>query len=279
MWVTELIRAALARSRRDQPGRASPPPRRRRGPRARPPWVEPLEDRLALDGMSLVGNWAGHAHGYSDLWAEGNFAYLGHFNNQGGVDIIDLSDPTNPTLAAVFLGTANNEIRDVHVQNGVGFFSSDSGGGVYVVDVSDPYNPVQLYRITTADGGYNSVHTLSVEGNYLYEADSRTSTIKVFDISNPSSPTFVRNIVSPSGGPVHEVTALNGRLYTAVISSAGRVDIFDISDVAAGAPLLGTFVSGSATHTSWPTDDGQYVVVARETSGGDIRIWDIRDPA
>jgi hypothetical protein len=65
-----------------------------------------------------------------------------------------------------------------------------------------------------------------------------------------------------------------------VISSpVGHCDIFDISDVANGAPLLGTINTGPSAHTSWPTEDGNYVLVARETSGGDVTIWDIHDPA
>ncbi len=233
-------------------------------------------------GLSLVAQW-NHltpSHQYSDVWAEGNFAYLAHFQNQGGVDIVDISDSARPRLVSTFLGPADNEIRDVHVQNGIGFFSSDNfNGGVYVVDVSNPASPTLLSRITAANGGYDRVHTLSVEGNYLYLADSRTPTVKVIDISDPRNPRFVRNIVSPSGGPVHEVTAKNGRLYTAVINSTGHADIFDISNVETAAPLLGTFVSGPFTHTTWPTDDGRHAIVARETTGGDIRIFDISNPA
>jgi hypothetical protein len=266
-----------------------------------PGWAQTSPGRGA-DSLELAGHWdedesaslgrftasafheeppgSGTGHTFSDVWGDGNYAYLGHFGNEGGVDIIDVSDPAHPTKAATFLSPFGfNDLRDVEVQNGVGFFSSDSGGGVHVVDLSNPRAPVQLARITSAIGGHDRTHTLSVDGNYLYEADSRTPNIRVFDIRNPSSPRFVRTIVSPSGGPVHEVTARNGRLYTAVINATGYVDIFDIRDVEAGAPLLGSFVSGSFAHTSWPTDDGRYVAVAREVLGGDVRLWDITNPA
>src|SRR3972149_3878369 len=105
---------------------------------------EQLEGRTLLSGMTLVGHWdhqddPNHqndsAHLNADVWAEtttsgrfkGTYAYLGHFGNEGGVDIIDISKPSNPTLASVFMGTGgHNEIWDVQVQNGIGFFCAFS---------------------------------------------------------------------------------------------------------------------------------------------------------
>jgi choice-of-anchor B domain-containing protein len=276
MWMMHDIRKALARTRRIP----SVPKRDGRSYSLR---LQQLEDRIVPDGMSLVGNWHEHAgHQYADGWAEGNYAYIGHFQNASGVDIIDISDPTNPVQVANFRGTGgDNEIRDIEIQNGIGFFSSDSStsGGIFVVDLSDPTNPVQLARIDPSNGGARHVHTLSVDGAYLYEADSATSIIRVFDISDPSNPMWVRNIVSASSA-VHEVTAMNGRLYTAGIFSNPNSEIYDITNVGdpdMPVPLLATINSGSFTHTAWPTEDGNYVAIARETLGGDVKIWDVSD--
>jgi hypothetical protein len=162
-----------------------------------------------------------------------------------------------------------------------GYFSSDVGGGLVVANVSNPANPVEVARITSAHGGTNTVHTLSIDGNYLYEADSRTSTIRVFDIKNPASPKWLRNIVSATQA-VHEVTALNGRLYAAGIFGSPRVEIYDISqvgDLSQPVTLLGTVFSGSRAHTAWPTEDGNFVGVAHEKQDGNLSFWDVTDPA
>src|ERR1700736_6146372 len=138
MWMMQVIQKALARTCRN-------PSIRKINRRSYPLQLQRLEDRVVPDGMSLVGNWHEQAgHYYADGWAEGNYAYIGHYNNQAGVDIIDISDPTNPVQVANFKGTGgNNEIRDIEIQNGIGFFSSDSNsnGGIFVVDLSDPTNP------------------------------------------------------------------------------------------------------------------------------------------
>ena len=261
--------------------------RRAYRPRPKRLQIEHLESRCLLDGMALQGTWDQGGPLYSDGWGESHYAYLGHYQNNNGLHIIDIADPTNPTLVSTFRSASGwNDFRDVETaQVGlqtIAFASSDTGGGLLVIDVTDHANPRELYRITTADGGTNTVHTLSVDGDYVYEADSRTPNIRVFNISNPAAPTFLRTIHSASNGPVHEVTALNGRLYTAVIDSAGRSEVYDITnvgDTTAPVPLLVSIPSGSSAHTAWPTEDGNFVAVARETLGGDVRIWDIRDPA
>src|SRR5262249_50438426 len=123
--------------------------------------VECLEDRLVLDGLTFQGNWNAGGPLYSDGWGErvvsndGEqfYAYLGHYGNNNGLHIIDITDPTNPTLASTFLSASGfNDFRDVEIiqQYGrsIAFASSDTGGGVLVIDVTDHAAPRELYRIT-----------------------------------------------------------------------------------------------------------------------------------
>src|SRR5262249_15734859 len=134
---------------------------------------------------------------------------------------------------------------------------------------------------TTADGGTNTVHTLSVDSNYLYEADSRTDTVRVFNITNPSKPVKVRDIVTTTGA-VHEVTALNGRLYTAGIFSnppSENYDITHVGDITKPVALVSLIFPGDYVHTAWPTDDGKFVAITRERQGGDLSFWDVSDLA
>ena len=260
------------------------------------PSVGPDPDKVAQrasgNGMSLVGQWRDHAHLYGDVWAEeirrgphrGTYAYLGHFGSEGGVDIIDISDPGNPTLASTFIGTGGgNEVFDVKVQNGIGYFGAEFEGGIVIVDVSNPFAPVQLSRIDLSNGGFRSLHNLFVDGDYLYTVDNRTPEIRVFDVSDPANPSFLRAIPGLTVHGVHEVTVSSGRLYTASPYAQGYVAVYDIANVGdlnAPVPLLTSFaVPGGATHSAYPTDDGRFVVVTREWLGFDASIWDISDLA
>ncbi len=212
---------------------------------------------------------------YGDVWGEGNFAYIGSFQGSG-VGIIDISDPTAPSLAAHY-NASSGQFSDVKVENGIGYFASDNGGGVHVVDLSDPTSPRLLSQITSAIGGHNSVHNVSVTENFLYEATSRDTRIKVFDVSNAASPSFVRDIVSTDSLLIHDVTAIGDRLFASGVG--GKTEIYDVSDIGTQAPtLLGSINSGRKSHSNWVSADGNTLASARETGGGGVRLYDISDP-
>jgi len=240
--------------------------------------------RSATTEVQLVANWDNPSSNYGDVWGDGNFAYIGTIDSPASVvRIVDLANPASPVLAATFVPSVTAaRLQDVKTHNGYGYFASDAGGGVFIVDLSNPYTPIEVARIHQGNFGssfaHNTVHNVALDGSYLYTVSSRGPAIYVYDISDPTDPQYVRTMATPSGQAVHDITVKNGRLYTSVIFGAGTTDIFDVSNVAVAAPLLGSFNSGLATHSNWPTEDGNFLVVARETGGGDIRIFDVSDP-
>ncbi|HWK09928.1 MAG TPA: hypothetical protein VNR64_07750, partial [Vicinamibacterales bacterium] len=160
---------------------------------------------LVTAGLALAASAFGQAHialvgaanptpahrQYSDVWAEGNYAYVGS-DASSGVQIFDISNPTAPTLVATYGGSFTNDMEDVKVVNGIGYFASNLGGGVHIVDLSDPVHPKLLARLSNANGGYDSVHNVSVDNGLLYMPDyPRTPAVKVFDVTNPAAPVLV----------------------------------------------------------------------------------------
>ncbi len=191
---------------------------------------------------------------YADVWGEGNYAYLGSYNGSG-ILIIDISNPNSPSLAAHYNPPTGGRFQDVVVQNGIGYFASDDDGGVHIVNLSDPRNPTLISQITSAQNGYPSIHELFVAHGLLYEADSQTRVVKVFDVSNPSSPSFVRDIMATDPLFIHNMTVINNRLYTS--GWGGKTDIYDVTNIRTGPPvLLGVVDTGSNSHSNWVTDDG-----------------------
>jgi hypothetical protein len=228
---------------------------------------------------------------YGDVWGDGNYAYVGADVNGGGIAIFDISNPASPQFLTEYEG---DQMEDVEVHNGIGYFSSDvsvsAGTGVDIVDL-DPESPTyleRLSRINGAIGGHNKVHTVSVDNGFLYTVDNAANQptadyVKVWDISNPSDPQFVTNIDLglPSRIASHEVVATNGRIYVASKnnnnnSGDGWTHIYDVSNVGTtGAVLLKAFESGPRTHTSRPTGDGNTLIVAEERPDGNVNIYDI----
>ncbi len=216
---------------------------------------------------------------YADVWAEGDHAYLGSFQTTG-VRIFNIADPTNPTLVATYTG---GNFKDVKTRNGVGYFASDDGQGLHIVDISDPANPTLIKRVTSVQGGFNDIHNVSLDGDYVYQADNHNAAVKVLNISDPANPFFVRNIIlNTPGEAVHDITVMNGRLYTSSKGSStttgGTTNIYDITNIGTQDPLLlKQFTTGARTHSNWPTADGNTLVVAQERDNGELRIYDISD--
>jgi hypothetical protein len=221
-----------------------------------------------------------------DLWAEGNYAYIGSDRNGGGISIFNISNPVSPQFVTEYEG---EEMEDVEVYNGIGFFGSDdnqaspaTGTGVDVVNLTDPTNPTLITRINAADGGHHKVHTLAVSDGFLYTTDNATDVVKIFNVSNPASPQFVTSLDLglSSSFDTHEVMVQNGRMYLASKIPGNSVDgwahIYDVSNVGTTGPVLMKAIpTGGGTHTAMPSEDGDLLVVSQERSNGEIRIYDV----
>src|SRR5262249_14267924 len=141
------------------------------------PIAAPLPPGASASHMELVGSLAlpGGAHG--DVWVRGDFAYVGTWRQPNcpatGVKVIDVSDPTNPTLVgtlAQHAGTSQEDMSVISVSTptfrgdllAVGLQVCGRGGlpGVEFWNVSDPRRPERLGYFET--GGTNGVHELSL---------------------------------------------------------------------------------------------------------------------
>lgn len=241
---------------------------------------------------------------YGDVWAEGDLAclgvWLGYSSYNYGVGIISISNPAAPVLLSVYSPnpTSQNQFELGALRNRIGYFGSWSGGGLHIVSLTNPAAPALLCRIGATTGnvtnGFDRVHTIWLERNFLYEAAhvAGITTVKVFDVSIPSAPVFLQNIQTTNTTKVHQITVRNkgaqAILYTSGWggnsdgnpASPGQTDIFDVSNVGTQpAQWLGRIYSGYNSHSSYPTPDGNTLIICRETPGGDVKFYDISNPA
>ncbi len=244
---------------------------------------------------------------YADLFAEGNIAVQGSYGCRGAF-IYDISNPDAPVLANYFdpvrPGTASTkeQFLEAIVLNGRGYFGSGGGGGVYIVDLTTPSAPVLLGRVTSTNGGgHNSIHEMVVfeQGGRIYLLENFNGTsnkiMKFIDVTDPASPSFVRDLNPTEPQWVHAMVVKGDRLYTSGwgnSSSRGRTEIYSVANIGSQpATLLGfiddqtAITAGNNMHSAWPSEDQKYLYSAREignsnaTSPGDIRVYDIQNPA
>ncbi len=213
---------------------------------------------------------------YADVWGAGDFAYQAHFG-QRVVDIIDVSDPQNPVLAATYdSGIAAASAQDVKVGDGLMFVGMEGvSPGCHIVDVRDPYAPVKLTDVTVL----SSVHNVFYDQGWLYLVDSSQNLVDIVDLRtyDPDDPpatisTRQWRMTGVGGQFVHDITVENGRLYA---SAWDTLRIYDVSNVATELPpLLGT-APGTSVHAAWPSDDGRFVAVAEEHAVGGLALYEV----
>ncbi|CAN5332012.1 hypothetical protein BH20ACI2_BH20ACI2_14180 [soil metagenome] len=224
---------------------------------------------------------------FADIYADGNIAVQGSYNCRG-VFIYDLTDPDNPVLASHYNPSPTQAFLEATVIGNRGYFASggpypsgtaDSGDGVHIVDLTNPYQPALLGKVNATNGGYNGVHEMVIQGNYLFQNYNSTSNkvLKIIDISDPTAPVFKWNVVPFDSLWVHAVHVRGNRMYTS--GWRGMIEIYDIGNLATQPPtFLGAITGDNNNHTSYTSEDGNYLYSARETYDGDIRVYDVRDP-
>ena len=234
---------------------------------------------------------------YADITADGNIAVVAGYSTRGAY-IFDISNPDAPVLKAHYNPGDNLQLLEAVVVGNRAYFgvggtfanasasnpSTGAGDGVHIVDISNPASPVLLGKAnaTTAPGAYNTIHEMVVDGNYLYENSNQTANrdLKIINISNPAQPRLVRTLTTNNNGWVHAFFIRAGKMYTSGFNGNGLTEIYDITNIETLAPrLLGQVASGGASHSSWTSEDGNYLYVCREFQGGDLRVYDIRNLA
>jgi hypothetical protein len=124
-----------------------------------------------------------------DAVALGKYAYLAV--EDVGIQILDMSNPAQPTLAGVY--NVEGEIEDISIADNIVYVATDSDQ-LQVVDVGDPSLPIKI-------GAYDSsgsITRLEVANNHIYAA-AGSDGLHVIDTINPKLPVEVGHFMLPDG--------------------------------------------------------------------------------
>ncbi|MDH4071457.1 MAG: choice-of-anchor B family protein, partial [Ignavibacteria bacterium] len=168
------------------------------------------------------------------LYIQGGTATFGEGGVQGGIRILDLSDPENPTPLSVHPPVY---VHDVFVRDTLLFASNIfEGGHMEILSVADRANPVLITTLTYPNGfSHNSWAT--EDGNFLLTTDEIVGlTMKVWDISvlwdadpgNNDQIEMVGEYIGDPGSIPHNVYVRGNHAY--VSHYLEGVKVLDISD-------------------------------------------------
>ena len=176
-----------------------------------------------------------------------------------GLQIVDITDPTQPRIAAVYdckvsqgdtqVWTSGNRVLTSYTADGT--FGPEgassqcardlkldaSAAGTVIVDITDPTAPKTVSYLPVPRGSHNM--TIHPSGDYLYNSNSdlinsTNPTITIYDVSKPEAPRKVQDFPIPFtpaslGSESHDITfnADGTRAYSAALSQSLVLDTTD----------------------------------------------------
>ena len=198
---------------------------------------------------------------------------LGRSTIAGGLRIVDVSNPANPTKLSQLDGSYfDNPLLAISGS----YVYAASSYGLSIMDVSDPSNPT--VALAYDKGIWIDAYRLAVAGGYAY-LTTRYG-LRVFDVTNPVAPTEVgihRNVgANFLGGGV----AIAGDYAYWAADQAGLL-VIDVSDrsnpVKVGSYQMPGYPNTPVGYAEGVMLVGSYAYVADRISG--IRIVDVSNPA
>lgn len=190
-------------------------------------------------------------------------APLGKAGRYSGLEIIDVSNPSAPTVTG--LVETPGFALDVEVAGNYAFVADFEG--LVVVDITDPAAPFITASLTTQ----GKARDLAISGGYAFVAD--LVGLQVIDISNPAAPQLTGSFPTP--GSAYGVAVAGNTAYVADIVSG--LIIFDVTDPS--NPLqLGTVATQGGAYDVEVRGNFAYVADGYNTDFSILQIVDVSVP-
>ena len=162
-----------------------------------------------------------------------DYVYTGNW--WAGFNIIDISNPLNPTLVTNFFRSGDGltpgedwcYVSDIDVQGDYLYAidykpHTEDTKGLYIFNIS---NPEAVELISRFDYQSETGRTLKIKGDYAYIADANGG-VEIIDIYNPKEPETLSHIELPY--QVNNLDVSNGYVYAACYINGG-VQVIDVS--------------------------------------------------
>ncbi len=238
--------------------------------------------------MTVLSNWTvdtlattNGGRKFNDCWGyvdcSGNeYAIVGSASR---VHFFDLSDPSQPEELASFAGGYISTWRDMKTFRDRAYAVTDSKPeGLMIFDLSNIQDTI--IKTNQDSSFFKESHNIFIDTDHgrLYSVGMDISAnMTILDLNgDPDNPTLLANVNLAGGGYVHDVYVKDHIAYCS--HGNNGLYIWDLTDPT-NPVLLGSAVTGAYNHSSWLTEDGQYVIYAEEVPlGRPLGILDVSDP-
>ena len=243
----------------------------------------------------------------SDLYALGSYPVVVSNPAPGGgssspVDLQIYGEAQNSTVVGSIVPDSSYELDALDIQGNYAYILGDNGNRgsglsaaqFYVVDITNPTSMAVVSK--TPITGYEAYGQsgIRIQGNYVYLESSTgtasTNLLQIYDVSNPSAPTFVGSVPIPlyslglwvSGKYVYSISYVANSSVSN--SSAGILSIVDVSNPASPTIIGSTNTGTTGVHVADIKVVGNYAYVSGQSTDqnpplSQVLVFDVSNPA
>ena len=213
----------------------------------------------------------------------------------GGIEdifFVDVTVPSDPVIIYTHhvlnlpTGSTNQSLwRDFKTYGNYAYASADEGtSGLLIFDLSQvPDTVTMVNQITSFWNRAHNIH-IDTQNGKLYAAGSNTvnnGLIIVDLIPDPAHPTtnYYVPLNSVGGGYVHDVYVSDNVAYCSH-GNLQKLQIYDFTNMPSFTVVgaVENYPEPGYNHSSWVSPDANWLVMADETHGSDLKLVDISDP-
>jgi choice-of-anchor B domain-containing protein len=224
----------------------------------------------------------GYIQGFSDskdIKTYGSYAYL--VNEYAPIQIIDLSDPTNPVqVNTLDTGGDDGGSHNILVEGDYLYVvGGRSPGGLRIYDLANPVVPDSVGAVAGTDGE-TYYHDVEVRNDTVYAAAIENQGVDIIDISDRTNPSLISTFTYAASSYMgaHNVCSTDDGAYIFVgdeIGSEPHTRVFDVRDPQNVEQVADIIVNPDApVHNCYVKDDLLYI--AHYSEG--VRVFDVTDP-
>lgn len=213
-----------------------------------------------------------------NLVVDGDYAYIAAAKNSRMFQVVDISDPDNPTKVAEIKPTGTKDPNGIYKFGDYIYMTRETSGqeAFLIYDVSDPTDPQEEGELDFSD----SLEDVIVIGNYAYIATRINSQeLVIIDISNTSNPSTVGSYDLPGNNDSTSIIGFNNTLILG--RDNGEVFFFDITDPTTPIKYDNNLNVNNRINDMTLGNQNQYalIVTAEENDMSYFIIVDISTPA
>jgi choice-of-anchor B domain-containing protein len=209
------------------------------------------------------------------------------FGWTGGVDIVKVTNPTNPVSVFNIPG-ASSIWREIKVNGKYAYITTEAGGGLkiaYLGNLPSSNVPIVDWTPTINGNVLGNIHALHIDNNkvYLYGANVVAGAPIVADISgaNAANPSLIGVFTNTQPGSgnnayVHDGYVRNDTLYSCHIYS-GYVNIVKFNNIGDSVNYLATPTTTPTAfpHNTWLNQSGKNLFTTDENQASYLACYDI----